>query len=162
MEMLMLRRTEMSLFGLYFHMSMLYSSTKVMAPQFGRYLENIRTTTPLFNDIYFRFLVISQLGGCAVYGISALPMIYILIMWIVIIDNSQLSQRLGACQLKDCPEGFMGKLRVRKSGKVELVLGENIMEVLPGLPVNFHQVGGVRLSLRRLWQPDLMTRVSTK
>ncbi|KAK3768483.1 hypothetical protein RRG08_060845 [Elysia crispata] len=53
--------------------------------------------------------------------------------------EDELTQRLSACQLKDCPEGFMGKLRVRKSGKVELVLGENILEVLPGLPVNFHQ-----------------------
>ncbi|GFN78518.1 polymerase (RNA) iii (DNA directed) polypeptide d, 44kda [Plakobranchus ocellatus] len=54
-------------------------------------------------------------------------------------QENELSQQLGACQLKDCPEGFMGKLRLRKSGKVELVLGDNIMEVLPGLDINFHQ-----------------------
>lgn len=53
--------------------------------------------------------------------------------------EENLSQRLEACKLKDCPEGFMGKLRFRKSGKVELVLGENVLEVLPGLSVNFHQ-----------------------
>ena len=63
----MLRRTEISLFGLYSHRSMLYSSTKVVTRQFVRHLENLRTTTSLFNDIYFQSRVVTQLGGCTVY-----------------------------------------------------------------------------------------------
>ncbi|KAH9499588.1 DNA-directed RNA polymerase III subunit RPC4 [Bulinus truncatus] len=53
--------------------------------------------------------------------------------------EEELVKRLEACQLKDCNEGYMGKLRIRKSGKAELVLGENIMDVTPGIPINFHQ-----------------------
>ncbi|XP_005098679.1 DNA-directed RNA polymerase III subunit RPC4 [Aplysia californica] len=53
--------------------------------------------------------------------------------------EDELSQRLGLCQLKDCSEGYVGKLRIRKSGKAELVLEHNTMEVLAGLPANFHQ-----------------------
>lgn len=49
---------------------------------------------------------------------------------------------MNMCQLKDCGEGYMGKLRIRESGKTELVLGDNVMEVLPAIPINFHQVGG--------------------
>ena len=64
----MLRRTEMSLFGWYFHRYMLYSSTKVATRRFVRHLENLGTTTPLFNDIYFRSRVMSQLGGSTVVG----------------------------------------------------------------------------------------------
>ena len=63
----MLRRTEMSLFGLFFHESMLYNSTKFATSRFGRHLENLRTTTPLFNDIYFRSRVMLLLGGCTVF-----------------------------------------------------------------------------------------------
>ncbi|XP_055877310.1 DNA-directed RNA polymerase III subunit RPC4-like isoform X2 [Biomphalaria glabrata] len=53
--------------------------------------------------------------------------------------EDELSKRLAACQLKDCNEGYMGKLRIRKSGKAELVLGDIVMEVMPGIPINFHQ-----------------------
>ncbi|XP_059147471.1 DNA-directed RNA polymerase III subunit RPC4-like [Physella acuta] len=53
--------------------------------------------------------------------------------------EDELAKRLNSCQLKDCTEGYMGKLRIRKSGKAELILGENVMEVLPGIPINFHQ-----------------------
>ena len=56
----------MSLFGLYFHRSMLYSSTKVATRRFVRHLENLGTMTPVFNDIYFESRVMSQLGGCTV------------------------------------------------------------------------------------------------
>ena len=42
---------------------MLYSSTKVATRRFVRHLENLGTATPLFNDIYFRSQVMSQLGG---------------------------------------------------------------------------------------------------
>ncbi|GFS20782.1 polymerase (RNA) III (DNA directed) polypeptide D, 44kDa [Elysia marginata] len=55
------------------------------------------------------------------------------------VAQDELCERVEACKLKDCPEGFMGKLRLRRSGKVELVLGDNVLEVLPGLSVNFHQ-----------------------
>ena len=56
----------MSLFGLYFRRSMLCSSTEVAMRRFDRHLENLRTMTPLFNDIYFRSGVMSQLGGSTV------------------------------------------------------------------------------------------------
>ena len=78
MEMLMLSRTEMSLFGLYFHRSMLYSSTKVATRWFVRHLENLGTTTPLFNDIYFRTRVMLQLRGhCINYYIRVPFVLYL-------------------------------------------------------------------------------------
>ena len=67
MEMLMLRRTEMPLFGLYFLRSMLYSFTKVATHQFVCHLENLGTTTPLLKDIYYRSWVMSQLEGSTVF-----------------------------------------------------------------------------------------------
>ena len=56
----------MSLFGCYFHRSMLCSSTKVATRWFVRHLENLRATTLLFNNIYFWSRVMLQLGGSTV------------------------------------------------------------------------------------------------
>ena len=56
---------------MYFHRSMLNSSTKVVTSRFVRHLENLGTT-PLFNDTYFRSRVMSQLGGCNVFLIQTL------------------------------------------------------------------------------------------
>ena len=67
--MLMLRRKEMSLFGLCFHKSMAYSSMKVATRRFDSHLQNLGTT-PLFNDTYFRSRVMSQLGDSTVFSLT--------------------------------------------------------------------------------------------
>ncbi|XP_076450359.1 DNA-directed RNA polymerase III subunit RPC4-like [Babylonia areolata] len=36
-------------------------------------------------------------------------------------------------------EGYLGKLRIRKSGKVELVLGDQVLKVFKGVPTSFLQ-----------------------
>ena len=76
----MLRGTEMLLFGLYFHRSMLYSSTKVATHRFFSHLENLITATPLFNDIYFRPRVMWHLGGFAVFIKGSFFKFYFLIL----------------------------------------------------------------------------------
>lgn len=43
------------------------------------------------------------------------------------------------CSLKDIPEGLIGKLRVHKSGKVKLHLGDIILDVSMGTPCGFVQ-----------------------
>lgn len=51
--------------------------------------------------------------------------------------------------MKDCPvlsqlpEGFLGKLQIRKSGKVELKLGDVAMDVCGGAALSFLQVRSV-------------------
>lgn len=42
--------------------------------------------------------------------------------------------------LSQFPEGFLGKLQIRKSGKVELRLGEIVMDVSEGAAFSFLQV----------------------
>ena len=46
----------------------------------------------------------------------------------------------GFPALSQCPEGFLGKLQIRKSGKVELKLGDVIMDVSDGAAFSFLQV----------------------
>uniref|UniRef100_A0A8D0A5B6 Zgc:171971 n=1 Tax=Sander lucioperca TaxID=283035 RepID=A0A8D0A5B6_SANLU len=53
----------------------------------------------------------------------------------------------GCPVLSQLPEGFMGKLQIRKSGKVELKLGHVVMDVSEGAAFSFlHQLVSVRLS----------------
>lgn len=42
--------------------------------------------------------------------------------------------------LSQFPEGFLGKLQIRKSGKVELKLGDIILDVSEGAAFSFLQV----------------------
>jgi hypothetical protein len=49
-------------------------------------------------------------------------------------------QKVVKCSLEDFSEGFLGKMRVRKSGKTELVLGNVIFDVSMGVPASFLQV----------------------
>ena len=42
--------------------------------------------------------------------------------------------------LADFPEGLLGKLQIRKSGKVELKMGDIIMDVSEGAAFSFLQV----------------------
>lgn len=46
----------------------------------------------------------------------------------------------GCPVLSQFPEGFLGKLRIRKSGKVELKLGDIVMDVCEGAAFSFLQV----------------------
>ena len=49
-------------------------------------------------------------------------------------------QEPAKCCLRDFSEGYLGKLRVRKSGKTELVLGNVVLDVSMGVPASFLQV----------------------
>lgn len=49
-------------------------------------------------------------------------------------------QAENTCTLADLPEGQVGKLLVRKSGKVQLVLGKVTLDVTMGTPCSFLQV----------------------
>ncbi|XP_029954334.1 DNA-directed RNA polymerase III subunit RPC4 isoform X5 [Salarias fasciatus] len=48
--------------------------------------------------------------------------------------------------LSDFPEGFLGKLQVRRSGKLQLRLGDVVMDVSEGAAFSFLQLVSVRLS----------------
>ncbi|XP_068161563.1 DNA-directed RNA polymerase III subunit RPC4-like isoform X2 [Antennarius striatus] len=52
----------------------------------------------------------------------------------------------GCPVLSQLPEGLLGKLQIRKSGKVELKLGDIIMDVSEGAAFSFLQLVAVRLS----------------
>lgn len=49
----------------------------------------------------------------------------------------------GCSVLSDFPEGVLGKLQIRKSGKMELKLGDIVMDVSEGAAFSFLQVFGV-------------------
>lgn len=46
----------------------------------------------------------------------------------------------GCPVLSQFPEGFLGKLRIRRSGKMELKLGDIVMDVCEGAASSFLQV----------------------
>lgn len=50
------------------------------------------------------------------------------------------SQEENSCCLKDLQEGLVGKMLVRKSGKVQLILGNVTLDVALGTPCAFLQV----------------------
>ena len=45
----------------------------------------------------------------------------------------------AAVPLKHLPDGFLGTLRVYKSGKMKMAVGNVLYDVTPGTPVSFHQ-----------------------
>lgn len=53
--------------------------------------------------------------------------------------SQELRQAENTCTLSDLPEGQVGKLLVRKSGKVQLVLGKVTLDVTMGTPCSFLQ-----------------------
>lgn len=61
--------------------------------------------------------------------------------------------------LSDFSEGFMGKLQIRKSGKVQLVLGDITMDVSEGAAFSFLQVQTIHLS--SIIQPHSAGNMST-
>lgn len=52
----------------------------------------------------------------------------------------QVAKKDGSPVLSQFPEGFLGKLQIRKSGKVELRLGDIVMDVSEGAAFSFLQV----------------------
>lgn len=56
--------------------------------------------------------------------------------------SQEARQAENTCTLADLPEGQVGKLLVRKSGKVQLVLGKVTLDVTMGTPCSFLQVWG--------------------
>lgn len=51
-----------------------------------------------------------------------------------------MAKKDGSPVLSQFPEGFWGKLQIRKSGKVELRLGDIVMDVSEGAAFSFLQV----------------------
>ncbi|XP_071780797.1 DNA-directed RNA polymerase III subunit RPC4 [Centroberyx gerrardi] len=65
--------------------------------------------------------------------------------------------------LSDFPEGFLGKLQIRKSGKVELKLGDIVMDVSEGAAFSFlQQLVSVRLSDGRTGDMTVLGNVHHK
>ncbi|KAL5477374.1 hypothetical protein EMCRGX_G024164 [Ephydatia muelleri] len=54
-------------------------------------------------------------------------------------SKAALSPSAQTCSLKDIPEGLVGKLRVHRSGKVKLHLGDIVLDVSMGTPCGFVQ-----------------------
>ncbi|KAI7797484.1 DNA-directed RNA polymerase III subunit RPC4 [Triplophysa rosa] len=54
-------------------------------------------------------------------------------------ENQENSQDENSCYLKDLQEGLVGKMLVRKSGKVQLILGNVTLDVALGTPCAFLQ-----------------------
>ncbi|XP_044293628.1 DNA-directed RNA polymerase III subunit RPC4 [Varanus komodoensis] len=53
--------------------------------------------------------------------------------------NQEIKETENICTLGDLSEGQVGKLLIRKSGKVQLVLGRVTLDVTPGTPCSFLQ-----------------------
>ncbi|KAM6191308.1 DNA-directed RNA polymerase III subunit RPC4 isoform 1-T1 [Sarcoramphus papa] len=53
--------------------------------------------------------------------------------------SQEVKQAENTCTLADLPEGQVGKLLIRKSGKVQLVLGKVTLDVTMGTPCSFLQ-----------------------
>lgn len=50
---------------------------------------------------------------------------------------------MSGCNLEDFSEGLVGKLLIRKSGKVQMMLGQTLLDVEMGTPCGFLQVSSV-------------------
>ncbi|XP_054877216.1 DNA-directed RNA polymerase III subunit RPC4-like isoform X2 [Poeciliopsis prolifica] len=69
----------------------------------------------------------------------------------------------GSLVLSEFPEGFLGKLQIRKSGKVELKLGDVILDVSEGAAFSFlQQLVSVRLSGGRTGNMTVLGNVRHK
>ncbi|XP_014858115.1 PREDICTED: DNA-directed RNA polymerase III subunit RPC4-like isoform X1 [Poecilia mexicana] len=69
----------------------------------------------------------------------------------------------GSLVLSEFPEGFLGKLQIRKSGKVELKLGDIILDVSEGAAFSFlQQLVSVRLSGGRTGNMTVLGNVHHK
>lgn len=55
-------------------------------------------------------------------------------------NQDELTKKLQACSLSDFQEGQIGRLRVHKSGRTSLILGDTALDVSMGTPANFLQV----------------------
>ena len=56
------------------------------------------------------------------------------------LQEDDLKEKMKGCSLDDFSEGLVGKLVVRKSGKVQLQIGNTYLDVNMGTPCGFLQV----------------------
>lgn len=54
-------------------------------------------------------------------------------------QDESLEKKMNSCNLEDFNEGLIGKLIVRKSGKVQMMLGQTLLDVEMGTPCGFLQ-----------------------
>ena len=65
--------------------------------------------------------------------------------------ETELAKRLGLCNMSEFTEGYIGKIKVRKSGRTQLHLGDNVLDLNLGATPGFLQVSiDTRLTLRLL------------
>ncbi len=55
------------------------------------------------------------------------------------VDTKDIVEKTRHCTLKELPEGYLGRIQVRKSGKTQIVIGENVFDVEMGTQVGFLQ-----------------------
>lgn len=63
-----------------------------------------------------------------------------MIYYIVLFQERELNKKLSGCNLDNFSDGQIGKLIVRKSGRVQLLLGNTYLDVNMGTPCGFLQV----------------------
>lgn len=61
---------------------------------------------------------------------------------------------MNSCNLEDFSEGLIGKLIVRKSGKVQMMLGQTLLDVEMGTPCGFLQVNNTKIKISMISAPD--------
>ena len=49
--------------------------------------------------------------------------------------QARVEEKLASCKLSDLPEGYLGKIQIRKSGKVQLQIGKDLLDVDLGAQV---------------------------
>ena len=88
-------------------------------------------------DIACGALVILNYSECMkIIALLDLNEIYIYLF----VQESDLSKKMSGCNLDNFSEGLIGKLVVRKSGRVQLMLGTTYLDVNMGTPCGFLQV----------------------
>ena len=61
-----------------------------------------------------------------------------------LLQEESLEKKMSGCNLEDFSEGLIGKLIVRKSGRVQMMLGQTLLDVEMGTPCGFLQVSFIR------------------
>ena len=60
-------------------------------------------------------------------------------LWLLSLSKEEQAEE-NTCSLSDLQEGLVGKMLVRKSGRVQLILGHVTLDVALGTPCAFLQV----------------------
>ena len=72
--------------------------------------------------------------------------------------ETELAKRLGLCNMSEFTEGYIGKIKVHKSGRTQLHLGDNVLDLNLGATPGFLQVNiDTKLTLR-LWFACLLSQ----